>query len=49
MQMIDMQSDTHGGSLTVWQQSHTDTVAAVDINTDKQQVSILQLASPSEQ
>ena len=39
MQMVDMESDTHEGCLTVWQHCHTDDVAAVDINTDKQQVS----------
>lgn len=38
-QMVDMESDTHEGYLTVWQHCHTDNVAAVDINTDKQQVS----------
>ena len=39
--MVDMESDTHEGCLTVWQLCHTDDVAAVDINTDKQQVSCL--------
>ena len=39
MQMVDMESDTHEGCLTVWQHCHTDDVAAVDINSDKQQVS----------
>lgn len=38
IQMVDMESDTHEGYLTVWQHCHTDNVAAVDINTDKQQV-----------
>lgn len=39
LQMVDMESDTHEGCLTVWQHCHSDDVAAVDINTDKQQVS----------
>ena len=39
MQMVDMESDTQEGCLTVWQHCHTDDVAAVDINSDKQQVS----------
>lgn len=38
IQMVDMETDTSSGYLNTWQQCHTDTVAAVDINTDKQQV-----------
>ena len=37
--MVDMDTDTNAGYLNVWQQCHTDSVAAVDINADKQQVS----------
>ena len=39
-QMVDLETDTSSGYLNTWQQCHTDTVAAVDINTDKQQVSL---------
>ena len=38
--MVDMETDSNHGYLATWPQCHTDTVAAVDINTAKQQVSV---------
>ncbi|KAL0020930.1 hypothetical protein WJX77_012438 [Trebouxia sp. C0004] len=38
IQMVDMDTDTDAGFLCTWQQCHTDTIAAVDINAEKQQV-----------
>ena len=39
LQMVDMDTDTDAGFLCTWQQCHTDTIAAIDINAEKQQVS----------
>ncbi|DBA86416.1 TPA: hypothetical protein ACH3X2_005636 [Trebouxia sp. C0005] len=38
LQMVDMDTDTDAGFLCTWQQCHTDTIAAIDINAEKQQV-----------
>jgi hypothetical protein len=37
--MVDPDTDTDAGILSRWQHCHRDTVAAVDINAEKQQVS----------
>lgn len=38
IQMVDPDTDTDAGILCTWQHCHTDTIAAVDINAEKQQV-----------
>ncbi len=37
--MVDPDTDTDAGILRRWQHCHRDTIAAVDINAEKQQVS----------
>ena len=38
--MVDPDTDTDAGILCTWQHCHTDTIAAVDINAEKQQVRV---------
>ena len=38
VQMVDIEADTHDGSLVTWHHCHSGEVVAADVNVDKQQV-----------